>query len=318
MINDDVLDFNYDHGLDLGPESCMCNFGMAYGCDVGHSGHTTIARRVLPGQPKAAWPLVHWDEQEQEGTTFAVSETRWLSGWLAAFPTWSRDELAEQREAVEAEAKGDETIGPVIDAILAGQRDTAALYAIAAPGSLLARTHALAKAQGIRLGRTVWASDAERQDYVAAWDALAAEDPLYNAPAAYALACRVSTPRAWAWLRRNLKYDVGGSVGVADLTRAAARHLLAHDRDAGSPYLPVLLAYESGEDMGGDPFHAAGRELLSRGAVLDAITAFENAILFERGWSEAFHADAYEGIHEAARVLGAPDFLAYLETMGAD
>ena len=47
----------------------------------------------------------------------------------------------------------------------------------------------------------------------------------------YAASLGFTTARAWRWLRRNLKYDVGGSIGVDDFTRAAARHLLEHDAD---------------------------------------------------------------------------------------
>lgn len=316
MFSKNLLSFNYDHGLSLGPQSCMCNFGIEYAGSIGHSGHLSLARRVLPDRPGSEWPLVHWDEEEQEGTTFAVSDARWLSGWLANFPGWEPEKLARERAAVEAAAAGDAAIGPVIDAILAGERDSAKLYAIAAPGSLLARTHALAKQQGIELGRPRWRGHSAED--AAAWDALAAEDPRYNAPLAYALACEPTPARAREWLRRNLKFDVGGSIGVSDLTRAAARAILAHEPDPSSPWWPVLSGLETADDVGGDPWCEVGQTLLARGEALEAITAFENAILFERGWSEEYHMDAFAGLQRAAKVLGAPAFLAYLEAMGED
>ncbi|MCB9797204.1 MAG: hypothetical protein H6741_31335 [Alphaproteobacteria bacterium] len=314
---DDVgLHFNYDHGLQLGLESCMCNFGMSYEADIGHSGHLTLARRVIPDRPAAQWPLIFWDEEEQDGVSFAISDARWLSSWLARYPDW-HDDLAERRDALlaAAEAGGDPCVAPVLDAILAGERRASQLYALIAPEHLLTRTHALAEAQGLSAGRSQpWRKDTEAMaEQAEAWRPLIREDPLYNAPAAYAASLGFTTARAWRWLRRNLKYDVGGSIGVDDFTRAAARHLLEHDADDESPYWPVLAGYQEGKHIGGDPFCDVGEALLEAGETLEAITAFENAILFERGWSEEYHERALEGLGWAAEHLGAPDFKAYVD-----
>ncbi|MCB9744976.1 MAG: hypothetical protein H6741_06735 [Alphaproteobacteria bacterium] len=315
------LDFNHDHGLSTGPYSCMCNFGIAYEADYGHSGHLTICARVLPDRPKSEWPLVFWDEEEQDGQSFPAKDGAWLSGWLARFADWPR-ELAEHRDALvaAAEAGGDAQVKPILDAILAGERGPAALLGLLDPQSVMARTFQLASAQDLTLGRTPYhfQDDTAKAAALNAWAPLIAADPLFNAPAAYAASLGFNTERARAWLALNLKYDVGGSIGVADFTRAAARHLFEQAPDRDSAYWPIVQGYSENKYIGGDPWCAVGDDLLKQGQLLAAITAYENAILFERGWSEEFHVDALAGIQRAAEQLGSADFLEYLESMGED
>jgi len=304
----DVL-FNHDHHLDVGPSSCMCNFGMEYAASIGRTGHVALARRVLAGRPRAEWPLVYWDEEEQEGRSFADAEGRFLSSWLAAFPRWQSD-LAEHRAALVAfgEAHGDDAVGPVIDAIIGGETATGSLAARVAPGALLARTHARAEGAELTLGRL------PRRPSTTDWSDLIAQSDLYNAPLAFQAASAFSVEQARSWLQRDLKYDIGGSIGLANITRRAARVLLAAEPDPDWPWWPVVAAFDGQKYIGGDPFCAAGRRLLQEQPA-EAITAFGNAILFERGWSEEYHMEAFEGIGEAAAALGSDDFSRYLSAL---
>ncbi len=298
-FTDTLSNLNNDHWLEFGPESCFCNAGIRDVVAIDNTAHIYLVRRVLFGQEYPEWPLVHWDEEEQEGISFTPDLSLWFSSWLAEFPAWAdNDELRRERDRLVEQVKvwGDDRAGLVIDAILDGETSRATLHTLVAPAGFPARIQTAIQQGDLRLG---WISSKPSID-VDRWTALMHDFPDHNTPLAVLVAdpAGLSKETAWRWLGSNLKYDTGGSIGQDNLTQRVCAFLETHDPQFESPYWPIVVA-NAQSCQGGDSFVEAGNKLAGEGRFLESITAFENAILFEGAYSEEFHMGAWEAMQKA-------------------